>query len=543
MSKPIEVPVLVAGGSLVGLSSALFLGHYGARSLVVERHRGTAIHPRAAQISQRTMEIFRTMGIEQIIRQKSEEQFVQDGAIMAVETLAGKEIAWYVANLNEGITDVSPTIRVFVTQSLLEPLLKNRAEELGAELRFGTELTSFDEDSEGIAATMRARDTGEVSTVRARYMIAADGSRSPVRERLGIGLRGHGVFSKSVTIYFRAHVAPLLRGRNLSVTYVLNPTLRGFFRFEKPFDSGFLAINALGDPANPTTDVSSGLTEARCVELIHAALGESIPVAIDSVMPWDAQADAAERMRQGRVFLAGDSAHIMPPNGGFGGNTGIQDAHNLAWKLAMALDGRVGDALLSTYETERLPAGAFTTEQAYSRYVTRTAPQLGLHTIQAVANDLEVELGYGYRSTAVVPEGVAGGDHENPRESRGRPGTRAPHLFLKRNSDRISTLDLFGSRFVLLAGTEGDVWVAAAREAAAQYRIPLDIWQPGVGGLEDPTGSFADSYGISASGAVLIRPDGFVAWRSTDSTAPSARDFERVLGSLLSYRPPPRGNH
>ena len=127
MSKPIEVPVLVAGGSLVGLSSALFLGHYGARSLVVERHRGTAIHPRAAQISQRTMEIFRAMGIEQTIRQKSEEQFVQDGAIMAVETLAGKEIAWYVANLNEGITDVSPTIRVFVTQSLLEPLLKNSA--------------------------------------------------------------------------------------------------------------------------------------------------------------------------------------------------------------------------------------------------------------------------------------------------------------------------------------------------------------------------------------------------------------------------------
>src|SRR5205814_4314574 len=141
----IDVPVLIVGGSLVGMSTALLLGHHGVRALAVEHHRGTAIHPRAAQISQRTMEIFRTMGIEQIVRSKSEEQFVQDGAIMAVETLAGKEIAYYIANLNEGVRDVSPCERVFISQSLLEPLLKSRAEELGAELRFGTDLVSFEQ--------------------------------------------------------------------------------------------------------------------------------------------------------------------------------------------------------------------------------------------------------------------------------------------------------------------------------------------------------------------------------------------------------------
>jgi 2-polyprenyl-6-methoxyphenol hydroxylase-like FAD-dependent oxidoreductase len=535
MSKPIEVPVLVVGGSLVGLSSALFLGHHGARSLVVEHHRGTAIHPRAAQITQRTMETFRTVGIEQMVQERSQEQFVQDGAIIGVETLAGKEVASYIANLNEGISDVSPTPRAFITQSLLEPLLKARAEELGAELRFGTEMISFDEGSEGITAKIQARDTGEISTVGARYMIAADGSHSRVRQRLGIGLCGRGVFSKSVTIYFRAQVASLLRERNLSVIYVLNPKLRGFLRFEKPFDSGFLAINSLGDPANPTTDVSSALTEAGCRKLIYEALGvSSIPVAIDSVMPWDAQADVAERMRQGRVFLAGDSAHIMPPNGGFGGNTGIQDAHNLAWKLAMVLNGAAGEALLSTYEAERLPVGVFTTEQAYSRYVTRTAPHLGVEKIQLVANDLEVELGYVYRSTAVIPEGIAEGDHENPRESKGRPGTRAPHLFLERDGHRISTLDLFGRRFVLLTGPEGQPWVTAAREAAARCRIPLDIWRPGAGGLEDPSGNFADAYGITASSAVLIRPDGFVAWRSINATEPSPRNLEHVIASVLS---------
>ena len=157
----VEVPVLIAGGSLVGMSTALLLGHYGVRAMAVEHHRGTAIHPRAAQISQRTMEIFRTVGIEQIVRQKSDEQFVQDGAIMAVETLAGKEIAYYIANLNEGVRDVSPCERVFISQSLLEPLLKQRAEELGAELRFATELTSFDQDADGVTATIQHRDGGE----------------------------------------------------------------------------------------------------------------------------------------------------------------------------------------------------------------------------------------------------------------------------------------------------------------------------------------------------------------------------------------------
>src|SRR5690242_16271100 len=203
------------------MSSAMLLGHYGVRSLVVEHHRGTAIHPRAAQITQRSMEIFRTVGVEQIVRRKSSEQFVQDGAIMGVESLAGKEIAYYIANLNDGIRHLSPCERVFISQSMLEPLLKQRAQELGAELRFATEMTSFEQDRDGVTAQIRHRDTGESATIRARYMIAADGAHSRIRERLGIRMLGRGVFSNSITIYFRASVAPLLRGRNLSVIYVI----------------------------------------------------------------------------------------------------------------------------------------------------------------------------------------------------------------------------------------------------------------------------------------------------------------------------------
>src|SRR6188474_1591531 len=150
-----EIPVLIVGGSLVGMSTALLLGHQGISALAVEHHRGTAIHPRAAQITQRTMEIFRTVGVEQIIRQKSEQQFVQDGAIMAVETLAGKELAYFISNLNEGIRDVSPCERVFISQSLLEPLLKSRADELGAELRFATDLVSFEQRADHVSAIIR----------------------------------------------------------------------------------------------------------------------------------------------------------------------------------------------------------------------------------------------------------------------------------------------------------------------------------------------------------------------------------------------------
>jgi hypothetical protein len=351
-------------------------------------------------------------------------------------------------------------------------------------------MTSFEQDAEGVTAQIRHRDSGETATVRARYMIAADGAHSRVRDHLGIPMLGRGVFSNSITIYFRANVAPLLRGRNLSVIYVINPVLRGFFRIEIPFTSGFLAVIAVGDPEHPNTDVSAGLTDQRCLELLHAALGvDDLPVQIEDVMRWQSEANTAERFREGNIFLAGDSAHVMPPYGGFGGNTGVQDAQNLAWKLAWVLSGKASPELLDTYESERRPVGEFTAEQAYSRYVTRTAPYLASKGFQPVAHDMNVELGYAYDGRL----------HEHPNESKGRPGTRAPHLWL---SDNCSTLDLLGHDFVLLAGPDGEAWCQAGARIIKNNAFP-------------------DAYGITPSGAVLIRPDGFVAWRgeTSDSVA------------------------
>ena len=231
-------------------------------------------------------------------------------------------------------------------------------------------------------------------------------------------------------------------------------------------------------------------------------------------MPWKAEADVADRFREGRVFLAGDSAHVMPPNGGFGGNTGVQDAHNLAWKMAFALKGAAGEPLLATYERERRPVAVMTAEQAYSRYVTRTAPYLGLDGIQDVANDLNVELGYSYGNPDTV--------HENPRESRGREGTRAPHVWIDEGRG-ISTLDLYGRNFVLLSGTKGRGWNEAAASVARKHGIPVD---PHVFDAYD-------HHGIGSSGAVLVRPDGFVSWRAAAAEQDPVASLSAALNSAL----------
>jgi putative polyketide hydroxylase len=531
----IEVPVLIAGGSLIGLTTSMLLAHHGVRSLAVEYHRGTAIHPRAAQMTQRSMEILRGVGIEKIVRDRSAEQFVQDGGVVGVETLAGGVTTAWIANLNEGIRDMSPSERVFLSQNSLEPILKQRALELGASLQFATQVVSVEQDAQGVTAELRHRDTGEATRVRARYLIAADGAHSRLREGLGVAMQGHPTFSRSITIYFHANLRPYLEGKIVAVVYVNNDRLRGFFRFEKPFDSGFLVVNTHGDPGKPDSDCSSQLDDARAKEFLRAALGVDIPVEVDNVMRWNATAEYVERMRVGRVFIAGDAAHTMPPNGGWGGNTGIQDVHNLAWKLAYVLSGRAGPALLDTYDAERRPVGALATEQAYSRYVARTAPYLGMAGTQALVPDLNIELGYVYRSAAIVPDGQDDGAvHLNPREMRGRPGTRAPHVWMRRQGERASSLDLPGQAFRLLAGPKSQRWCAQAQEAAGRAGVELTVHRVGAGGLEDSDRAFCAAYGIEESGCVLVRPDDFVGWRARTDASASADELGKVLTRMLA---------
>jgi 2-polyprenyl-6-methoxyphenol hydroxylase-like FAD-dependent oxidoreductase len=524
-----EVPVLVVGGSLVGMFMAALLGRLGVKALVAERHASTAIHPRAAFVYQRSMEVVRSLGVEDAVREKSFQQFEPDGAILSVESLAGKELHWDVPHMNEGVRDLSPTERLFITQQALEPLVKRRAEEWGAELRFATEVVSLEQGADGVQATLRQRDGSRDSRVRARYVVAADGAHSRVREQLGIGMQGRGLLSRSLTVYFRAPMAALMRGRNMSVILVRNPAFRGFFRIEKPYESGFLIIHTTGDPERPSTDCW-GLTESDCRDLLRIGLGEDVPATIDSIQKWECQAHTAERFREGRIFLAGDAAHVMPPYGGFGGNTGIQDAHNLAWKLAQVLNGAAPESLLDSYGTERRPVAHFTVEQAYARYVLRGAHYLMPKGISPFAKDVNVDLGYCYESGAFIAEQPAL-LHDHPRALAGRPGSRAPHVQLMRGAAELSSIDLFGTRWVLLAGAEGHAWEQAG--AALARALPLDIHRIDGHDLRDTAGAFHDAHGITRSGAVLVRPDGVVAWRERNAADDASEVLAAVLARLL----------
>lgn len=529
-----EVPVLVAGGGLVGLSTAMFLAQHGVASLAVEPMRTGSQLPRAAFFHMRTLELFRAAGIEDEVRRQSLNEFEPEGAIVMVQTLAGGEVVGIIPSLNEGVDALSPCRRLFITQPGLEPILRARAERAGARVLEGTAVVGVAQDASGVVATVRDVATGRERQLRAKYLVGADGAHSKVRELLGIEFDGRGVFSNSITIYFHAPMAPLLAGKKpMSVIYVKNAELSGFFRLDKDAGSGFLVVNTVGDTSKPeASSPASDVSEPRLIELVRAGVGvPDIPVAIDGVARWRATSDVARRFGDGRIFLAGDAAHLMPPQGGYGGNTGIHDAHNLAWKLALVLNGVAGPELLSTYDLERRPAATFTVEQAYTRYVTRSATYLGATDYQPLVSDFDIELGYLYRSPAILSEDDSDRGHEDPRISGGRPGSRAPHLWLEQDGRPISTLDRFGRAFVVIAGPDGAGWAEAARSAARGIAgLALEVHVVGRDGLSDREGRFASAYGLTSSGAALVRPDGFVAWRA----AGMADDPVRALSSALT---------
>jgi 2-polyprenyl-6-methoxyphenol hydroxylase-like FAD-dependent oxidoreductase len=538
-----EVPVLVVGGSLVGLTTSVLLASHGVRHMLIERHRGTAIHPRAASFHQRTMEIFRSLGLQQAVEAAAAREFVQNGAIISVDALSGKELACFYRSFNEGVEGLSPTSRLFITQIGLEPVLRERARELGADHQYATEMTSFEQDDAGVVAMLRPRDGGPERRVRARYLVAADGTHSFVRGQLGVGMAGRGSFADCVTIYFKADLRALIGGRSLSVVYVNQPGLLAFFRFSISGDAGFLAVfatfNKDGTRGSP---IQENPSPARCAAVVRAALGvpDEFPVAIDDVQPWTGSAVTATAFRMGRVFLAGDAAHLMPPTGGFGGNTGIADAHNLAWKIAMVLEGAAHPRLLDSYEDERKPQCELIVEQAYARYVKRVDPSLPAANLAPLLDDAAIELGSVYCSDALLDEEEeqrsATALLEDPRKPSGGPGTRVPHIMLQRNGVPVSTHDLTAAGFVLLTGAGGGNWMEAANALAAAG-IPLKAYRIAPDGdLTNPDGGFERTLGIGAQGALLLRPDGVIGWRTRGPHADPRARLDEVMRRLTFRR-------
>jgi 2-polyprenyl-6-methoxyphenol hydroxylase-like FAD-dependent oxidoreductase len=511
-----HTPVLIVGGSLVGLTTSALLARHGVPHLLVEAHPGTAIHPRAASFHQRTMEAFRSLGIQTAVEEAAAREFVQDGAIVAVESLGGKELTYFYENFNAGVTDLSPTRRLFITQVGLEPVLRGRAEELGAEHLFSTELVSLTPEEDRVVSVLRPRDGGPEIEVVSDYVIAADGAHSSIRGQLGIDMAGHGDFADCVTIYFRADVRELLRERNLSVVYVNNPRQFSFFRFAFDANSGFLAVFATFDEdGNRNSNVGAEITTEECIRLVRDALGaaDDLPISVENVQYWTAGAATAGSFRSGRVFLAGDAAHVMPPTGGFGGNTGVADAYNLAWKLAMVHHGQAGPELLDSYDAERRPLADLTVEQAYTRYVLRVDSSLGTDDIAQPLDDASIELGGVHRSAAVT----GATPHEalvDPRSAAWLPGVRAPHLAHAAGS----TLDLADDGFALLVPADGEEWQQEAKELTASTAVPVQVV------VHD---------GVPAP--VLVRPDGVVAWVA-DAGSPASALADVLTGQLALAR-------
>ena len=270
----VDAPVLIAGGGLVGLSAAMFLAQHGVRSLAIERRRNVLQLPRAAFFHMRTIELFRSCGIEEEVRAQSEKEFTPEGAIVAVELLAGKQIAAFIPSLNEGVDALSPCRRLFVTQPGLEPILRQRAERAGAQVADGLEVINVEQDNEAVTVIAKDVESGRERLFTGQYLIGADGAHSKVRELMDIPFDGRGVFSNSITIYFHADLAKFMIGRTWSVIYVVNPSLTGFFRLDKDCQSGFFAVHTIGDTSKPeASNAAADVSEAKLIELLRGGIG------------------------------------------------------------------------------------------------------------------------------------------------------------------------------------------------------------------------------------------------------------------------------
>ena len=534
-----QVSVLIVGAGGAGLSLSLLLRQQGIESLLIERRTDVSWYPRARTLNFRTMEVFRGLGLDAQVRAAG----APISRMFRKRSLAASEQEELLnpATLVEHLEEISPEpLGWYCPQSHLEPLLLAEAKRQGVDVHYGTELVSFTQNEMAVMAMVRDRATGQTREVRADYLIAADGSRSKIREALGIPTQGLGELPESqMFVYFRADWGELIQGYEADAILTINESGRGMFLITDQ-DRGMFVITY-----NPTRGESAQeYTFERCKELIRAALGKpEMDVEVVDMADWRPVQRVAERFQEGRVFLVGDAAHTMPPYLGLGVNTAIQSAQNLAWKLAAVLKGQATPQLLATYQTERHPVGTLAAEQSMTGPAAvlfekemRGNAQLHLKKPLPILYPI---VGYRYRSTAILSEDTAPATQNEVElleslELNGLPGSRVPHLWIERQGLRISTLDLFDGRFVLLTGAGGFAWREAAAEVAARLGIALAAYRIGQDAdLLALESGWQAKLGISSEGAVLVRPDGFVAWRSSTSPANPVAAVEQVVAHIL----------
>ncbi|MFI9508936.1 FAD-dependent monooxygenase [Nocardia sp. NPDC052566] len=522
-----RVPVLIAGGGSVGLFAALCLASHGVEALVVEEQPGPSIHPRATGLGPRTLEFLRQLGLVAAVDAVAVDMSDRGLGKIVTETLAALDLSGVPDQTPVrdvwGLDRITPTaIRGTCPQHRLDAVLAPAARERGATLRFGARLVSFEQDAAGVTALL---DDG--STVRADYLVAADGVRSATRDALGIGATGPGGLGiPKINILFRADLRPYTGGRQFVTCNITTPAAPGMLVTVDGALEWVFHTDYHPDRGQSPAD----FTEERCLALIRAAVGDpGLEAQILSQLPWRPRGSVADRFQDGRVFLVGDAAHAVSPIGAFGLNTGVADAHNLAWKLAAVLHGQAGPALLDTYAAERRPVALDTLEQALLRFRNpRLHWDSSPETVAARAaaggrNAPVVHLGYRYDSAAVIdPQPALPSTEDAELCMDGAAGSRLPHHWIR---DRVSTLDLVDTHFTLLTGSAGAAWLRAAKEAAAELDIPLDAFE-----LDEWPARVA----LGPAGALLVRPDQMIAWRATEPGADPAAELVSVLTRVLA---------
>ncbi|QUQ66666.1 FAD-dependent monooxygenase [Kutzneria sp. CA-103260] len=492
--------VLVVGGGLSGLSTAMFMALHGAPPLLIERHPTTSVHPKARGQFPHVMEALRVAGVDEQVTAASP----PDGEFRIIRAVSlNGPVLQEIMTESPDFSALSQAPWANVSQERMEPILVDRARELGADLRFNTELVSFEQHENGITARLRNLATGEEEETEVDYLVAADGHRSPIREKLGIELIGRGVLGEGTGTLFEADL-----GHRQVLCYLLNSDLPG--------GAGVLVSTDV--PGRYAVGVSSTDSPKDWVQIIRTATGipDLEPKVLD--LPHGRSQTThgvAERFSEGRIHLVGDAARLMPPTGAFGGNTAIMDGFHLAWKLAMVTRGEAGPGLLASHDPERRPYSKIIADQQLLLFSQRGRPDLADDPALPKPVQPVSALFFGCRQLGgaiIADPGDPGDLWEDPAQPTGRPGVRAPYVKLRNGS----TTDLLGRGFVLLTGYH------AYRDIIAKIEVHV---------LDEP--EFFRAYGISPEGATLVRPDFVIAWRSR-GFAPE--ELEKAWRAVLDWQ-------
>lgn len=539
-----ETPVLIVGGGPVGLAMGLVLHRFQVPCVVIERAPGTTDNPKSRGCWIRTMELFRQWGIEPQVRGRG---LPTDADVFVyVQSIAGHEFGRTQPEPNER---KSPTWKCIVAQDAVEEaLLAALQGSAYVQVLHNTEFVASQTTATAVAVTTRSMRDGQVRHWKARYLIAADGAASSVRRETGIEMTGPSTLAVMANDYWRGDLSHIPVARQaggfrvvsdapgVPISSILNTNGR----------DRWLTVTQIGEAederARPWTD-EEVIAQAR-----RQAGVPNLDVQIINRSTWRMSRQVAARFSQGRTLLVGDAAHRFPPTGGFGLNSGVQDAHNLGWKLAYVLRGWASESLLDSYGEERQPVAESNANFSYGnrlRYKhTEEAIRSGdVDRMRFWINDTDNHLhsigqalGFSYVSSAVVQDGTVAKPLQPRRyEPSDRPGGRFPHLWLDLAQTQ-STLDWFDQAFVLVTGPLGAPWQAACRDVRGKLGVPLDL-------RTLPCADPRDGFEMGMRGAALVRPDGHVAWRMPWVPADPTRALAQAMSTILGRVDSPARAH